>query len=100
MSDILKDALYTEEQVLEGLKAGICYVKFTKVSGEVSEMQATLNERWLPEVPPKAEGEETKPAKPKKEPPKGLMSMYSVDRQGWRSTYLDKILEFRLVEPA
>lgn len=75
----------TRHELTAKLILGTVLVEFTKANGEVTEMTCTLSES----VVPKAE-HTTLEATPRSADP-NLMSVWSIDRKGWRSFKLDRV---------
>ena len=72
---------------LNSLHNNICSVKFTKKDGSIREMRCTLKENYLPT---QTDLEEQVQRKTSTE----SISVWDVDKNGWRSFRVDSILEF------
>lgn len=82
MKMINKDAL------IKDLKEAICKVTFRKVmTGELVDMRCTLHESVLPEA--KGKG--------KRETP-GLINVWDLDQEGWRSFYIQNVKDYSIEE--
>lgn len=81
---------YTYDRVTDSLRAGIVRLSFVKVKdGEVRNMRATLNEKYIPE--------EQKPVGVcwvnKNETPE-TVKVYDLDVEGWRSFRINSLQTF------
>jgi hypothetical protein len=74
---------------LSDLQSHVCFVKFTKLDGSIREMRCTLKEDLLPPV--------NKPTMTGRVPNPNVVSVWSVDDEGWRSFRKDSVLEFTLL---
>jgi hypothetical protein len=91
-------------EIKELLKAGKVQFSFTKVdgtlseiTGTLSEITGTLNEALLP-VKEVVEVDPNAPPKKARVPNPELLSMYSTDREDWRSIKFDLINFYKVVE--
>lgn len=75
-----------KEEYKERLKSGVWVVEFTKVDGTPTVMDCTLDPRLLP---PQL-NESTTPRVEQDH----LLSVYSLDRQGWRSFTVANVKNF------
>jgi hypothetical protein len=75
--------------IKESLKAGPCWVTFTKVDGTERTMKCTLSEAYIPQAEPK------KTERVKKENLDAL-AVWDIEKVGWRSFRYDSVLE---IEP-
>ena len=82
----------TREQYLGLLRAGVCTVTFTKVSGETRVMKATLNPAFIPAVqtPPTLQEQ-----KEQAERTLDVIRVFDTEAQGWRSFRIDSVTDFR-----
>jgi len=78
---------YTYDRVTDSLRAGIVRLSFVKVKdGEVRNMRATLNEKYIPEEHlPKHDGYTNNPE---------TVRAYDLDVEGWRSFRLNSLQTF------
>lgn len=79
------------EILVEGLQNNVMRVLFTKVNGDERVMNCTLHDSVLPE---KYISEDI--IKKKENP--DTISVWDIDKNGWRSFRLDSIKEFKIVE--
>lgn len=78
------------KRIKDQLRAGPCWVQFTKVDGTKRTMKCTLSESLIP-----APTEEKKTDRVKKENP-DVLAVWDLEKTGWRSFRFDTILE---IEP-
>lgn len=78
--DINKSDLY------EMLNSNICVVDFDKLTGEKRKMRCTLDERYTPEV------------SQSRSKPDNLMIVYDIEKEGWRSFYIDRVNSVEVVK--
>lgn len=71
----------TKEQLLDALKNDCVNVTFTKKDGTIREMICTLLDSVVPKV------DSTR------EKPEDLITVWDVEKEGWRSFYLDSIID-------
>ena len=79
------------EILVEGLKRNVMKVVFIKINGDERVMNCTLHQSVLPE---KYISEDI--IKKKDNP--DTISVWDIDKNGWRSFRLDSIVEFKIVE--
>lgn len=98
MSDVvvvLEDSnfLYTAESpdaIRLMLSNGVHTIVFRKVNGDIREMSCTLDRSIVPPAPKdKASARMARPLTP------GLVSAWDVNANGWRSFYVDSIIEIK-----
>jgi len=77
--------------LVEGLKRNVIKVTFTKVNGEERVMNCTLHQSVLPE---KYISEDI--IKKKENP--DVLSVWDIDKNGWRSFRLDSVKEIKVLE--
>jgi WYL domain-containing protein len=78
-----------KQKIVEALKEGVVSVTFTKVSGTVRMMNATLNDEYLPALVK----EDTTDA-PKRVHNDDVCVVWSVDDNGWRSFRWDSLTDW------
>lgn len=79
-------ALINEEQLIARLESGTAIIKYTKLDGSATTMVATLARGLIPE--------QHRPRTPAPhDDTKGVLSVYAMDRNGWRSLRFDRITE-------
>ena len=76
------------EVLVEGLKSNLVKVVFMKVNGDLREMTCTLHDSILPEP---TITETTKKVN------QDTISVWDIDKSGWRSFRIDSIKQFKLV---
>ena len=76
---------YAREEVVAGLKSGFAIVAFDKKNGQQRVMRCTLDPQYLPEM---TEASKAKKAKPVNDE---VVSVWDMDKNGWRSFRLDSI---------
>lgn len=74
------------------LKSNVCEVVFTKADGTERTMKATLQAKYIPIV-------ENNPDKPKrtKKAVDGLVTVYDVEKEDWRSFKVENIISFTIL---
>lgn len=77
--------------LVEGLKRNVMKVVFTKVNGEERTMNCTLHHSVLPE---KYISEDI--IKKKENP--DTLSVWDIDKDGWRSFRLESVKEIKIIE--
>lgn len=84
--------LMTYDEMVSNLKNGICFVEFTKISGESRQMNCTLNFDFIPEVfyPKNPEN----PAQKNEQ----IIKVFDLDKEGWRSFYVSSVFNFQAVK--
>ncbi len=86
--------MMTKRDVLvDGLKNNLMTVKFVKLNGDERVMNCTLHESILPEKPISGY-----PSTIKKKENKEVLSVWDIDKSGWRSFRLDSIKEFKVIK--
>ena len=75
------------DTLVEGLKRNLVKVTFTKVNGDLREMNCTLHESILPES-----------TTTEKKINLDTISVWDIDNSGWRSFRVDSIKEFKMIE--
>lgn len=73
-------------KLLEQLRAGPTKVKFTKVDGEVREMNCTLNEDLLPSQTQKDNAVQSRKENP------NVQSVWDLDKQAWRAFRWENVI--------
>ena len=77
--------------IVRQLQAGTCKVKFTKKNGEVRLMRATLNSSEIPQdKQPKPSADSVGATNP------SLIKAFDVEKQAWRSFYVDSVISVGL----
>lgn len=76
----------TKASLKKALAKGKCRVTFRKMDGEVRKMLATLSEDLIPE--------DSMPIGEGRPEVKGLVRAFDIERQGWRSFYVDRVTKF------
>lgn len=74
-----------KEELRGILSHGVYYVHFTKVNGERTVMECTLDPRLLPDVV-------MNPTTSRLDNP-GLLHVYALDRAGWRSFKIASVID-------
>lgn len=87
-----KNMILTRDQIIETLKNSNCTVKFTKINGEVREMPCTLREDIIPKPP----ADIASKSNVKRHENLGVISVWCLDKQAWRSFRVDSIQELRV----
>tara|TARA_Y100000310_G_scaffold202703_1_gene202942 strand:+ start:865 stop:1119 length:255 start_codon:yes stop_codon:yes gene_type:complete len=77
------------ETLVEGLKNNLVKVRFTKVNGDERVMNCTLHESILPEPTT---------AKSDKKTNQDTVSVWDIDKGGWRSFRVDSIKEYKVLK--
>lgn len=75
---------FSKQQILEALLKKIVKVKFTKADGSITEMECTLNDALIPQNAKTAQSTSESEL---------VIRCYSIDRQGWRSFRIDRLIE-------
>lgn len=81
-------------ELKEILEKGVVTVVFEKVDGTIREMKCTLLTEYIPTPAEPQLLTEENPQVPRKENP-GVLSVWDVENQGWRSFRVDSIKEVR-----
>jgi len=85
------------EILRERLSTGVTVVTFTKVDGTVRDMPCTLDASIIPSTPVHVSNTDNpvdfSKTKKEKKPNPGVMSVWCVDKSGWRSFKIDNVLE-------
>jgi len=76
----------TKSGLKRKLAKGKCRVTFKKMDGEVRKMIATLSEDLIPE--------DSMPVGEGRAEVKGLIRAFDLERNGWRSFYVDRVRAF------
>lgn len=75
------------KDLMQLLKEGVVTVKFTKKDGSLRTMRCTLNNKQIPSSKhPKGTG---------KAPGPGILPVYDVEKNDWRSFRLDSVQSFQ-----
>lgn len=77
---------HSTQSVIDALKNGIWDISFIKQNGSKRDMQCTLDPLYLPE----SSGLKTVPFT------EGLVRVYDIDNQGWRSFHVKSLTRFSL----
>ena len=85
------NSLPSKEEIRDHLRIGVLEVKFTKSDGTVREMNCTLAPHYLPVY----EGTDNPQPKRKKDPNSDSISVWDIDKNGWRSFKLSSIIEWK-----
>ncbi len=83
-------AVITESELKTRLSKGILAVRFIKVNGDLRDMECTTDPTIIPSAP---EGTTTKTRI--KPPTPYLVAAWDINARGWRSFYVDSIVEVR-----
>nr|QMP83745.1 MAG: hypothetical protein [Caudoviricetes sp.] len=74
------------ENLIELLRENIVNLKFKKINGDERVMNCTLSSEYIPET--KTES--------KKKPNSDIVSIWSVDDNGWRSFRKDSVINYEV----
>jgi hypothetical protein len=74
------------EELIELLRENIVNLKFKKINGDERVMNCTLSSEYIPEA--KTES--------KKKPNSDIVSIWSVDDNGWRSFRKDSVITYEV----
>ena len=83
--------LFTKEELKKALLEGVMEVSFTKVDGSVRIMECTLSDEYIPAPTNK------KQEKRKKKPNDAVLSVWDVNKDGWRSFRVENVFEVKKV---
>jgi hypothetical protein len=89
MSVLTEQEQSIKDSVLAMLRGGEVEVVFTKVDGTERKMRCTLHESHLPERDPEAAD------KPRRIRPEGLIAVWDMEKQDWRSVNISTIISWR-----
>ena len=78
-----------KDSILSMLRQGEAEVVFTKVDGTERTMRCTLHESHLPERDPEAAD------KPRRIRPEGLIAVWDMEKQDWRSISIPTVISWR-----
>ena len=79
---------FTRDELVTGLREGVCNVQFEKVNGDFRDMSCTLDASLIPEAArPKTDDEGVQATL-------DVVKVYDVKAEGWRSFKVDKVLAF------
>jgi len=78
-----------KDSILSMLRQGEAEVVFTKVDGTERTMRCTLHESHLPERDPEAAD------KPRRIRPEGLIAVWDLEKQDWRSISIPTVISWR-----
>jgi len=67
-------------------------VQFTKKNGTIRDMKCTLDSNIIPPAPEKTEEQLNQP---NREGPPGLLSVWDMESEGWRSFYVDSVISIQ-----
>jgi WYL domain-containing protein len=81
------DGIPSIDEQRHHLREGICTVKFKKDDGTLRTMRCTLKSDLLP--PSKATGD-------RRDPPVDRVNAYDVEKEGWRSYFVDRVVSFEI----
>lgn len=81
------DHISTEEVIMEAL-SGVCTVVFMKVDGSVGRITGTLDKAAMPTSEYQTRMNFFSPL------PNDRVVMWDINKQGWRSFYMDKVIKF------
>jgi hypothetical protein len=91
------DTIDKREEYRALLRAGMCTVTFTKVSGDTRVMKCTLNTSFIPEVQIPASMEDKSEAEGSpSERSLNVLRVFDTEAKGWRSFRLDSVTDFRV----
>lgn len=80
---------------LEGiLKANVCEVKFTRVTGGISTMRCTLKSEYLQPISDKEKLERDV----RKRFATDVISVWNLDKKGWRSFKIENLLNLEIID--
>lgn len=86
------DFFYTAEApdaIRQMLSKDVRTIVFRKINGEIREMLCTLDPTIIPPAPKTAVARMAQPKPP------NLISVWDVNANGWRSFYVDSIIEIK-----
>jgi hypothetical protein len=78
------------DNLKESLHQGICEITFEKVDGSIRTLKGTLKGDYIPQ---RVESKSEK----KRKDIQGVIPVYSIDDNGWRSFKEDSILSYRVL---
>lgn len=79
----------TRDEIVKTLANEIVEVIFVKANGEERNMLCTLSDHFLPEGTP---SKTTKDVNPE------LVTVWDLEKEGWRSFRLDRLISYEVVE--
>lgn len=80
------------ETIFSQLKSNVCEVIFTKVDGTERRMVCTLYESYLPKQIELEESIQNNST------PKTSISVWDVEKNGWRSFKIENVSSFKVIE--
>lgn len=89
------DFFYTAEApdaIRQMLSKDARTIVFRKINGDIREMLCTLDPTIVPPAPKDNNKVTPRPSAPK---PPNLISVWDINASGWRSFYVDSIIEIR-----
>ena len=89
MSALTEQEQSIKDSILSMLRQGEAEVVFTKVDGTERTMRCTLHESHLPERDPEAAD------KPRRIRPEGLIAVWDLEKQDWRSISIPTVISWR-----
>lgn len=89
MSALTEQEQSIKDSILSMLRQGEAEVVFTKVDGTERTMRCTLHESHLPERDPEAAD------KPRRIRPEGLIAVWDMEKQDWRSISIPTVISWR-----
>lgn len=78
------------EYIKDFIRGGVTYITFRKVNGELRTMKCTLFQDLIPQFDRPVDMPPTKKVRVQKE---GVISVYDLENEGWRSFREDRLLE-------
>ena len=91
----MNDTTINKKEEYRGLlKAGICTVTFTKVSGDTRVMKCTLNPTFIPAVQIPASTTANGDAA-EVERSADVLRVFDIEAQGWRSFRISSVTDFK-----
>jgi WYL_2, Sm-like SH3 beta-barrel fold len=80
----------TSNNLIDTLKSNVVQIKFLKVDGTERTMNCTLKEEYIKPFDKKTDRV--------KEPKDGLLSVWDIDNDGWRSFKVENLISYTFVE--
>lgn len=86
-SSYKSDHISAQEVIMEAL-SGVCTIVFMKVDGSVGRITGTLDKAAIPSSSHETRLYFFNPL------PNGRVAMWDINKQGWRSFYMDRVIKF------